>query len=560
MILRRVIPAIAASALLAISSLAQANAEPFTGSTGSVGSLGSTGPVAGCPESIDPASFATADDLRDLNAKIAGFGLRSTASAEHESMIDWVEDSMRALPGVAIDSDDYQIKRWQPSPLASDGPGRDLVAAGKLAVLQPDAAPEVLRTAGAVPYSLPTGEEGRTAPLVYLPPGTAITPENSKGRIVIRDVQSPAVPYATFAAFSHYMTPDFPVAGDYERPFTAALETDPLAAGLAGAAGLILAWNVPAEQIQGYFDPHTGTHFTVPAVWAGVDEAVRLKQLAESGTEAKISVLADVDTAPTRNLIATIPGQSQERIVINTHTDGATWVQENGSAAVLALAQYLSRLPLECRPRTYEFVFASAHLHMSREGTDRYATELDKEYDSGSVAFDFSVEHMGTREILPVDRTDGPGQRLEFTGVGEPYSWFAGSESPALVAALVAAVKSHPLDRTAVLRGFDRPQPARVPVFCSFGGLGTSFHNRLIPTIGGISGPWSLWAPSFGADAIDFERMHQQTLVMGDTLLALDSTPREELAGGYPAERAARAAGAQTCTHLLPPEDAPIPQ
>lgn len=385
MTLRRVIPAIAASALLAITSLAQANAEPFTGSTGSTGWFGSAGPAAGCPESIDPASFATADDLRELNAKIAGFGLRSTASAEHESMIDWVEDSMRALPGVEIASDEYQIKRWQPSPLATDGPGRDLVAAGKLAVLQPDAAPEVLRTAGAVPYSLPTGDEGRAAPLVYLPPGTPITPENAKGRIVIRDVQSPAVPYATFAAFSHYMTPDFPLAGNYERPFTAALENDPLAAGLAGATGLILAWNVPAEQIQGYFDPHTGTHFTVPAVWAGVDEAVRLKQLAESGTQAKISVLADVDTAPTRNLIATLPGQSPEKIVINTHTDGATWVQENGSAAVLALAQYLSRLPLECRPRTYEFVFASAHLHMSQEGTDRYATELDKEYDSGSA-------------------------------------------------------------------------------------------------------------------------------------------------------------------------------
>ncbi|MGW6376099.1 hypothetical protein ACWFRB_08540 [Rhodococcus sp. NPDC055112] len=553
--LRRAIPALATAALLAVTGLAQAGATPSTGSSGS-----SDRPAETCPASVDPASFTSPDELERLNAKIAGFGLRSTASPEHERLTDWLESRLKALPDVSTRSDAFTIKRWQPSPRSKTGPGRDLAAAGRLALPRPGGEPEQVPTAGAVPYSQPTGEAGRTAPLVYLPAGTEITPENSRGRIVIRDVQFPAVPYAAFGAFSHFMTPDFPMLGNYERPFTGEYAKDPIAAGRAGAAGLIMAWNVPAAQIQGYFDPHTGTHFTVPAVWAGVDEAVRLKQLAEQGAEAKITVLADVDDAPTRNLIATIPGQSQERIVINTNTDGNTWVQENSSATMLVLAKYLSRLPMECRPRTYEFVFGSAHLHMSKEGTDRYATQLDKEYDAGSVAFAFAVEHMGTREILPVNRANGPGQQLAFTGAGEPYSWFAGSESPAISSALVAAVKAHPLDRTSVLRGFDLPKPGRVPAQCSFGGLGTTFHSRLIPAIGGISGPWSLWAPSFGPEAIDFNRMYQQALVVGDTLLALDGLSREELAGAYPAERAARAAGTPTCTHKLPPEDAPGPQ
>lgn len=57
--------------------------------------------------------------------------------------------------------------------------------------------------------------------------------------------------------------------------------------------------------------------------------------------------------------------------------------------------------------------------------------------------------------------------------------------------------------------------------------------------------------------------MHQQALVVADTLLALDGLPRAELAGAYPAERAARAAraaGAPTCPQGLPSEDAPGPQ
>ena len=74
-----------------------------------------------------------------------------------------------------------------------------------------------------------------------------------------------------------------------------------------------------------------------------------------------------------------------------------------------------------------------------------------------------------------------------------------------------------------------------------------------------ISGPWSLWAPSFGEQAIDFERMRSQLLAAGDAVLALDDLPRDQIAGLYPAERALRAAGAPTCPHQLPPERAPDP-
>jgi hypothetical protein len=41
-----------------------------------------------------------------------------------------------------------------------------------------------------------------------------------------------------------------------------------------------------------------------------------------------------------------------------------------------------------------------------------------------------------------------------------------------------------------------------------------------------ISGPWSLWAPSFGERAIDFARMRRQLLAVGDTLLMLDDVSR----------------------------------
>ena len=75
------------------------------------------------------------------------------------------------------------------------------------------------------------------------------------------------------------------------------------------------------------------------------------------------------------------------------------------------------------------------------------------------------------------------------------------------------------------------PADDQVPSICSQGGLGTNFHGLLIPTIAGISGPWSLWAPAFGEDAIDFDRMRDQTLAFGDVAVELDDVPRDAIAG-----------------------------
>lgn len=521
--------------------------------------------ASGCPDVIDANSFASEQQLRDLNATIAGFGLRSTASLAEKRTIDWLEQGLREIDGVTTRrSESWELRRWQPVPEAESGPGRSLARAGRLTVSEPSGGEWPMPVAGAVPYALPTGSRGTAAPLVYLPPGEVISAENARGKVVVRDVPKRPLPWALFAAVSYFFTPDLlpelTSGGDYERPGLATdgpLAAELIAAGRAGAAGMIHVFDVPRGQVSGYFDPHGGTHFRVPAVYVGVDEGERLKRLAADGGAARVAVLAETDRARTSNLIATLPGRSPERIVLHTTTDGNTWVIQNGGVGVLALARYLAALPLECRPRTFEFAFTSGHLHRSRDGVWPYAQGLDEDYDAGTVAFAFALGLMGTREILPVPRESAPGRRLEFTGKGEPFGWVTG-ESPPLFTAAVEATQRRKLDRTLVLRGID-PPGARVPPHCAFGGLGTHFHEHLIPTMQMISGPWSVWAPSFGERAVDFERMRRQLLAAGDTVLALDDLPRQTIAGPYLAYRAARTAGAPTCGGEPPPEQAPGP-
>jgi len=457
----------------------------------------------GCSPTVDERKFASASTLRALNATVAAFGVRSTGSPAHQRLISWLERHVDRLPGVSVRSEHFGIQRWQPGPglLVSDG---------------------VVPVAAAIPYSAPGLRSGE---LVRLPAGTPITKANARGKVVLRDF--PAVDRGYLA-----------------EPF---LNQDMVDAGLAEAAGVVVAFPFPHEQMKGYWDPHLGTHYRVPGVFVGSQEALKLKD----GTQTTIGVLAKRVPAVTRSLVATLPGISNERIVLDTNTDGVGWVQENGTVALLALAEHFARLPLRCRPRTIEFVFATGHLHRPAEGSEFRARALDAEYDKGSVAFAFVLEHLGTREFLP-----GNGS-LQPTGSAEPSGWFAGS--PKLTEAAFAALSGRSVDRTFVLPGADGPVPDRAPPQCSFGGIGTHFHSHLIPTMAMISGPWTLWAPAFGAEAVDHERMRRQVLAAGDAITALSPVPRDQIAGPYTDLRRARAGGAPTCSHDLPPEWAPRP-
>ena len=119
--------------------------------------------------------------------------------------------------------------------------------------------------------------------------------------------------------------------------------------------------------------------------------------------------------------------------------------------------------------------------------------------------------------------------------------------------ASVDAVQRRKLDVVAVVKGTEAPVADRVPQYCAQGGLGGNFNAHLLPTSSAITGPWSLWAPSFGERAVDFGRMRREVLAMGDVARALDQTPRTEIAGDYVAERVRRDQGAATCDILTPP-------
>ena len=542
--------------LALVAGLAVATGGLAAGGTADAQSGRAVAAGASCPSIVNAGSFATVAQLRRLVRQENRFGERYLASRAHNRTIDWIADQVGAIKGFKVRSDPFQVWRWLPRTKARARPGLDIGRAGGLSVTARNGKTTRVPVAGAVRWSKPTGKRGgRKGRLVYLGPDQDITTANSAGKVVVRDFPGTALPYAAFGIIGVYVSPDLASAsGAYERPFLNELHQELLAASKAGAAGVVYTFNVPRKQVHGYGDPHTGTIFRVPALFVGGAEAKRLRSLAAAGASARVVVRAKVERARTSNVIATLPGQSSQRIILGANTDGQSWVQENGVAGMIAVARYYAGLPKRCRPRTLQIAFASAHDAIVSDGMGRYSAPLDAQYDKGSIAFAFAIEHLGTREILP----NAAGNRLRFTGKGEPFLFGAG-DSAALQEAAAAAAKRRKLDMTAVLKGLGLPTPGQVPPVCSMGGLGNFFHPKLIPTLAMISGPWSLYAPSFRESAIDYGRMRAQLLAVGDSVLALDGLSREQIAGGYLSMREQRAEGAPTCPPERYPQFAPGP-
>jgi hypothetical protein len=506
-----------------------------------------------CPGVVNPSQFTSKARLHELTAKFNSFGPRILGSAAHNKAIAWLEKQARA-EGLRVHSNRFKPYGWFPRTPFKRGPGLDIGAAGGLSVTRPLGSKLRVSDAGAVHWSRPTSKNGQGGPLVYLGPDQEITAANAAGKVVVRDFPNSSLPLGpVFPLIGLFTTPDLASYEDYSRPYLATLHEELVAAGEAGAAGVVFAFDVPGKQVRGYYDPHVGTLYRVPAVFVGSAQAAQLKVLATQGSTARVTVLATVARTRTRNLIATLPGRSREKIVLAANTDGNSWVQENGVIGMLAFARYYAKLPKRCHPRTLELVFSSAHDGFRDDGLNPDHYPLDKK----RTAFAFTIEHLGTREILPTGQ--GAARHLKFTGLADPALFGAG-DSDALRQAAVAATKRRHLPRTAVLKGLGLPDANQAPPICSMGGLGTLFHPRLVPTLAMISGPWTLYDPAFGRRAIDFGQMRSQMLAAGDAVLALDGLPRAQIAGDYPALQRQLDAGTKTaCPNPPYPLHAPGP-
>ena len=181
-----------------------------------------------------------------------------------------------------------------------------------------------------------------------------------RGKIAVMDVVPGEISPRQLAAISDYVhdpdgvfadAPAFP-APNLSSNFPVAFYT----AHEHGAAGLIGILDFPTGTSEFYPDVGLAVRDLMPALFVGKFDGERLvRQLNAAGgsLEARIRLLGRTDDrAVSGNVVASLPGQTEGTIIVNTHHDGcfASAVEDaSGVASVLALAKFYAAYPSAVR-------------------------------------------------------------------------------------------------------------------------------------------------------------------------------------------------------------------
>ena len=347
-------------------------------------------------------------------------GYRPTGSPAHEGYIALLANELTGLGVSDVHTEPYSYTRWTPSSWSLTllgGPSAGAVA-----------------LSGYVPYSGSTATGGVTSGMVYIPSSTipldptalgqALKDPTAWNQSLATQLQGALASFAIAGKIALFEVPPVAVAlttltgppvlvndpGDTLPPDATITRTDlsamlivpamltALAAhGAIGAVGIL---DEPEEAARGEYAPFFGVLSpNLPAVYVDRDTGKALENaLVASGPllAANLVVDATLSEATSENLIGVLPGDSSEEILLGSHTDGTNSMEDNGPAAILALA---SCLPSK-RPRTVRIVLSGGHFVGSR-GLQTYVAEHTADLTANALAA-IEIEHLGAREWAEV--------------------------------------------------------------------------------------------------------------------------------------------------------------
>jgi len=357
------------------------------------------------------------------------------------------------------------------------------------------------------PYSGQTPPEGVTGELIYAGHNPSFVLDNLKGKIALIEFST------NVRKFGEMYRPwgIYPASARFPeelRPARGAVN-DLTKFQKAGALGVILAWtDVSDANAADQYTPFSRPPQGVPGLYVGRETGAKLKDLARNGAKATLVLEAEAfPDSPTDTLLATLPGMnSNEVILLNTHTDGPNATEENGGLGILALAKYFSRLAQSERKRTIVCALTTGHFAAPWVPSMRGIIQKYPEMIKKAVAA-LTVEHLGCKEWVD----DGS---FHYKPTGENEWAVAIRERPAPGKILVDALEGSGDRKTAVVN----------PVHGGWLGEGSGLARAGVPTIGYIPQPnYLLAGPANGCiEKLSPQRLHAEIEVFAKAIHKID--------------------------------------
>jgi hypothetical protein len=127
---------------------------------------------------------------------------------------------------------------------------------------------------------------------------------------------------------------------------------------------------------------------------------------AKAGRQATLTLKARFQRDTGKAVIAYLPGKdygtpADRQVLLATHTDAMSLVEENGGLGLLGIMSYFNHVPRPSRARTLIFYFDCRHFMPGGEGSwpqfDYYTQHPDR---LSSIVATMGVEHMGGRQTI----------------------------------------------------------------------------------------------------------------------------------------------------------------
>jgi hypothetical protein len=322
---------------------------------------------------------------------------------------------------------------------------------------------------------------------------------------------TPATPYKR--ASLSFLTPQESIATSQQGSSLASART-------AGALGSIVSYEASFDNAAGQYTPFLSSPSDlreVPTLYVDRATGNLIKAKIALGASARLELVVDKHPDDfTDDLIAWLPGRTDEVLILNTHTDGTSASQENGNLGILSLARYFGALPQNCRQRTIAIALIPGHFHNGFEGDTEGFIDRNPEIIARSVG-SLTLEHLGQTEW--VDDVVGG---FHPTGMVEPAAWFGSAST--IQAVMTNAVIAEDLRRTFVMR----------PYGVIYFGVGSPLNAAGVPNAAFITGPNSMlsWANNQHLDKVDYGRMAAEIRTAARIFADLDALPTEQLCAG----------------------------
>ena len=448
---------------------------------------------------FQPNLLSSRKEVWDQQVWMAKLGPKYTGNKAHTTFVEFLATEFQKA-GCDVAREHYTLPRWDAKRWSIDVEG-----GGSAGFNAP--------VTSYFPYSGHTSANGVVGELVYAGSSPTFTLTGLQGKVALIDFATNRREWAK--VYQQWginpPTETFPAS---MRPARGAVN-DLTQFQKAGAVAVILGWtDISDANAADQYTPFSRPPQGIPGLYVGRGTLARLRAL---GTGARATVVLEADTfpdTPTDTLIATLPGSTDEVVIVNTHTDGPNATEENGALGILALAKYFAKIPKSERKRTLVFPLTTGHFAGPWVPSIRGVIEKHPDLIKRAIAA-VTVEHLGCLEWM-----DDASMQYKATGKNE---WsVAITPDKAMGHALTDALQGS-RDRAGVVN----------PANGGWLGEGGSLSRAGIPTIGYIPQPnYLLAGPADGCiEKLSPELLHSQIQVFAKLLHAIETKTAGELKG-----------------------------